>query len=123
MKLVVNYFLTINSLILLSGCISHTVLKSTDADATIKVLNFENQEKGRLDYKDRQPIWGGADIVIQKEGCKPQKYRINKTDEFSPEGFFIGFITYGFGFFWIGTYLPNYTLDFKCEKPLTVVSP
>ena len=110
--------LMISLLVFSSGCISHTTLISSDPSAEVSIGELKGKEPGSLEHHDRTPFWGTKRIKIVKSGCQPKYYEISKTDELSPEGFFLGFITYGLGWFWIGTYLPQYNLNYQCSPIL-----
>lgn len=101
---------------MLTGCISTTRLNSSDPEATVVSPEMGASEIGTLVHRDRKMFFATTEIKIEKAGCKTAYYEIKKNDEFAVEGFLGGFYTFGIGWLWITNYLPEYNLNFKCEK-------
>lgn len=100
----------------ITGCISSTRLNSSDPTATIISSSTGQSETGTLVYRDRKPFFGSVEIKIEKPGCKSAFYEISKRGDFSVESFLTGLYTFGFGWLWITNYLPEYHLNYNCEK-------
>lgn len=99
-----------------TSCITTTRFNSTDPEATVISLSGGESEVGSLVYRDRKTFFGSAEIKIEKAGCKSAIYEIAKRDDFGIEGFLTGFFTFGIGWLWTTTYLPEYNLNYSCIK-------
>ena len=100
--------------VLLAGCASSTVIRSSDPDARIYV-NGEYVGTGKARYSDRKVSFAKNDVTLLKDGCEPMKYDFRRNED--PD---IGAIVGGFfltvPFLWTLEYKDERAYEYRCRE-------
>lgn len=106
-------YLVLLAAVLMTGCTSSTVIRSSDPDSKIYV-NGEYVGTGHAHYSDQRVAFSKNDVQIRKEGCEEENYSFRRSEE-ADVGAIVGGIFLTFPFLWVTEYKPNHSYDFECE--------
>lgn len=97
-----------------TACSSTTLITSSDPAAKIYIDgNFAGT--GSYSHTDTKTIGSTTQVVLKKEGCRPQSFQFSRNEEFDA-GACAGGVFVLVPFLWVQKYKPQHTFEFECEK-------
>jgi hypothetical protein len=99
------------------GCSSTTTIRSSDPTAKIYV-DGEYRGMGEVVHTDQKIVGSTTSVRLQKDGCRPQHFTINKSEQVDV-GAVIGGLLVWVPFLWTMEYKDNHNYEYVCEKQLT----
>ena len=99
---------------LLAACTSSTTIQTGDPDARI-YIDGKYRGMGKTHYSDRKLAFTTLDVVVRKDGCEEQSYRIRRNER--PD---YGAILFGYylavPILWSAQYKDHHSYPFYCEE-------
>ncbi len=95
------------------GCASSTMIRSTDPDAKI-YIDGEYRGVGQVQHTDTKIVGASTSVKIEKPGCEPQSFVLNRSEEFQV-GACIGGVLVLVPFLWIMGYKSEHNYEYACR--------
>ncbi len=100
------------SVLLIAGCNSTTIIRSSDQEAEIYV-NGEYLGKGRGVYMDQKVAFSRNEVEIRKEGCLPENHTFSRNEK-ADIGAIIAGLFVVIPYLWVTEYKPERSYTFEC---------
>lgn len=99
-------------LLMISGCSSTTLIRSSDPDSRIYV-DGEFRGTGMVTHTDAKTSGSETSVRIEKEGCAPKSYIFKRNERLDPAACITGILIVPL--FWLKKYDPEREFEFVCE--------